>query len=520
MEYNTIQLLESYDSDIFELDISNKNINGILDLKKFKKLIKLECKNNQITRISNLSDKLEYLDCSNNLITSINNGDLSTKISKLIGEKIKYLDCKDNLFEIIDGFYYFILDYFNFSGNPVKTWLYYSKTLPIEYPKTLEKITFVNILREPINNLPAYLKELDLGHNKNFSNLPENLTHLSLSYYDIKTNGKLSNKITHLSLNCDLGIDFDSEFIDNLPENLISLTLDNNFNQPIKKFPKNLKKLIMLGNRNYPINIIDLPNTITELTLGYYFNKSVDNLPTSIEKLILGNYFNQPVNNLPCGIKELTFGTDFNQPVNNLPCGIKELTFGYDFNQPIEHLPVSLEKIFFGSYFNQTVEYLPYGIKELYFGDYFNQNVNYLPNSIIKLCFGEIFNQPVDNLPISIEHIEFGFNFNQPVRFLPPNLKYVEFKKKFNQSIDNLPDSVETIVMSFWEKIIEYDYNCIHVNSDDINLYFEQPINKLPKNLKKFIIIIKRDDKFGGNTEFELNINSLEDINNTIKKFI
>jgi len=74
--------------------------------------------------------------------------------------------------------------------------------------------------------------------------------------------------------------------------------------------------------------------------------------------------------------------------------------------------------------------------------------------------------------------------------------------------------------MSFWEKIVEYGYKFFHVKSDDINLYFDKPINKLPKNLKKFIVIIKRDDKFGGNREFKLNINSLEDINNTIKKFI
>ncbi len=38
MNEETLKLLETYDSDITKLDISNSNIEGILDLSKFENL--------------------------------------------------------------------------------------------------------------------------------------------------------------------------------------------------------------------------------------------------------------------------------------------------------------------------------------------------------------------------------------------------------------------------------------------------------------------------------------------------
>ena len=71
MELDTIELLKLFDSNILEIDISNKNIKGKLNLLKFNNLIKLKCQNNKITCIYNIPNSLEYLDCSNNLIKLI-----------------------------------------------------------------------------------------------------------------------------------------------------------------------------------------------------------------------------------------------------------------------------------------------------------------------------------------------------------------------------------------------------------------------------------------------------------------
>jgi hypothetical protein len=73
MELNTIELLDTYDPDILNLDISVKNISGILDLSKFTCLKSLRCNHNTITNIINIPNTLEKLLCNTNQITQLDN---------------------------------------------------------------------------------------------------------------------------------------------------------------------------------------------------------------------------------------------------------------------------------------------------------------------------------------------------------------------------------------------------------------------------------------------------------------
>ncbi len=73
------------------------------------------------------------------------------------------------------------------------------------------------------------------------------------------------------------------------------------------------------------------------------FNQTVESLPNSIRDITFGFYFNQNVDNLPNSILNLTFGYSFNQNVDNLPNSILNLTFGYEFNQPIGKIPSELK---------------------------------------------------------------------------------------------------------------------------------------------------------------------------------
>ena len=73
MEIETIQLLESFDSNIQELYLSNKNIKGLLDLGRFTRLKKLKCTENEITVIINLPATLEELNCERNEIKFLDN---------------------------------------------------------------------------------------------------------------------------------------------------------------------------------------------------------------------------------------------------------------------------------------------------------------------------------------------------------------------------------------------------------------------------------------------------------------
>jgi Leucine-rich repeat (LRR) protein len=65
--------LSKFPKDIKILNLSNKNIKGILDLSEFESLEELDCSNNKITEIINIPNTLKYLNCENNEITKLNN---------------------------------------------------------------------------------------------------------------------------------------------------------------------------------------------------------------------------------------------------------------------------------------------------------------------------------------------------------------------------------------------------------------------------------------------------------------
>ena len=98
MNYITSDILNYFNRDILELDISNKNIIGPIDLKGFNRLEILCCESNEITEILNLPKTIKYLNCSKNKIKKLNNFDNfdnfdNTQIN-IIG-----LNCKSNPLE-------------------------------------------------------------------------------------------------------------------------------------------------------------------------------------------------------------------------------------------------------------------------------------------------------------------------------------------------------------------------------------------------------------------------------------
>ena len=61
MNINTINLLNNYPFDIIKLDLSYKQIKGILNLDKFCNLTELNCNQNKITKLDNLPNSLIML---------------------------------------------------------------------------------------------------------------------------------------------------------------------------------------------------------------------------------------------------------------------------------------------------------------------------------------------------------------------------------------------------------------------------------------------------------------------------
>jgi hypothetical protein len=119
--------LEKYDKDIEILNITHKQINGILDLQKFTKLKILICIKNNITEIINYPLTLTELYCNNNLIKSLDN----------LPCNLKKIDCSHNYIEILDNL-----------------------------PSNLEELICSSNYIYEVRNVPYSIKILNISNNK------------------------------------------------------------------------------------------------------------------------------------------------------------------------------------------------------------------------------------------------------------------------------------------------------------------------------------------------------------------
>ena len=78
-------------------------------------------------------------------------------------------------------------------------------------------------------------------------------------------------------------------------------------------FIKNFKEIHYLSNDT------NIPNYITHLTFGNYFNKEIKNcIPDNITHLIFGWKFNQEIKDcIPNNVTHLIFGNNFNQVIKD-----------------------------------------------------------------------------------------------------------------------------------------------------------------------------------------------------------
>ena len=120
-------------SKIKSLNLSGKNITGILDLSDYSNLEYLDCSHNQITEIINISHLIKYIDCSYNLIKSLG-------------------------YEYTNHQY---LDFLNCSHNPITSIFYPFNIKPKKYPSTLKYIEYAVNFNQPIDNLPEGLETIN-----------------------------------------------------------------------------------------------------------------------------------------------------------------------------------------------------------------------------------------------------------------------------------------------------------------------------------------------------------------------
>ena len=289
-----------------------------------------------------------------------------------------------------------------------------------------------------------------------------------------------------------------NESIDDLPDNIEEIIMNNYYNQPINKLPNKLKS-IKFGH-NFNQIITNWPINLTILTYGFEFNQDIINWPINLKEVEFGDKFNKLITNWPLNLESIKFssnnsmnyyinmsttGIEYKIPnyikkiygihqdwIEYLPDNIEKIACVY-YGYKITKYPIKLKKILFKCICNQVDDdffnNLPDNIEELFLDEDFNSTITKLPSKLKKLAFGNVFNKPINKLPETIISLQLGNAFNQCVgatniNKYPDNLQYIVFGEKFNQTIDNLPDSVEII---------------------RLGVDFDQIIKKVPKQLRK-----------------------------------
>ena len=254
-----------------ELDISNKDIQGVLDLEPFTKLQKLCCQNNKITEIINIPETLIYLDCSNNKISKLNNSKHSSKLP----DELNYLNCSNN------------------------------KLAELDIPLLLTWLDCSNNRLKKLNNMSLLmsLNYLDCSSNrlKELARVPDNIT--------LNCHNNLFEKMYYPFENIST-----EDLEDFFPETLKELIFSDKFNQELI-LPNALLHLrhITFGN-NFNQDINNLSNiapNLTHLTFGKNFNQEIYILSNTLEYLKFGGCFIQKINHFPETLKEITIRRNY-----------------------------------------------------------------------------------------------------------------------------------------------------------------------------------------------------------------
>lgn len=247
--------------------INQSNIIGLLDLKKFTNLKKLICSSNEIMRIINLPESLEYLDVSFNKLKSINITHLKNlknfkcaynELKQInLPYEIEFLDCSNNelcgKLEGIDNL-----------TNLHTLLCSYNKLNKINFSKLymIKKLEIISNDLQLLENIPNSIEYLDCSYNNEINldfGLPEQLKILNCA-------------------NCNL------TKLNNLPSNLKELTCSSNHIESLDNLPCGLK---ILYCRNNKITYLDyLPESLEILFVGdNKFLKNLDNLNRGLKVL-------------------------------------------------------------------------------------------------------------------------------------------------------------------------------------------------------------------------------------------
>lgn len=185
---------------------------------------------------------------------------------------------------------------------------------------------------------------------------------------------------------------------------------------------------------NYTNSNYTIPSITTHLTLTTIPSSPI---PNSVKHIIFGPKYKAGIRNIiPYGVQSVTFGTFFDNVINKgeIPQSVTHLTFGLCFNKSIVNsIPNSVTHLTFGCLFNKSIDNnIPDSVQHLVFGDFFNQDVtDSIPSSVKYLTLGHYFNHDISKIPNTVQYLTLDKYDDDPIRFkIPSTVISVIFLKK------------------------------------------------------------------------------------------
>jgi hypothetical protein len=165
----------------------------------------------------------------------------------------------------------------------------YFNNFNLTYIQNISKLNYLTDLKLIGNKssdlkilLPGNLKKLSYYNNGNLPNiLPSNLTHLTLGYCFTQSLS-LNHNIKYVKL---CGNDSFS-ILENLPNSIEILHLDQYFSNQLTNLPNSIKKIIFNLNCTYPNELNNLPNSIEFIKLPRNYNLQIKNIPKNLKTII------------------------------------------------------------------------------------------------------------------------------------------------------------------------------------------------------------------------------------------
>ncbi len=286
-----------------------------------------------------------------------------------------------------------------------------------------------------------------------------------------------------------------------------------------------------MSSQLYKINnyedTIKIPNNITHITFGDYFNDNMI-IPTLVTHLSFGYNFSKKIK-MSNSITHIFFRHNFNQEINlndNSLCNLTHLIFGDNFNKYFV-VPESVIFLKFGYDFNQKI-IIPNKVTHLFLGNRFDCEIKIPSTTILIINKNKITKIPITMGDITPDTNGIAYNSQEicdlhdiqsiNYHYTKQHLQYIKSlqnnKKHKNNKTINLHN---TVYLTYIPKYNKYLSERVKESTNRITFNPYYVLKNLPLKSDTWLYLENSEYKFHTGNEMHINRNINHNINPQIE---